>query len=104
MSENPYQPTENTGTGQGDPAIVAEIAKQAKASLMWGIIGIFCFGIILGPFAFFRGNKALKMIETHNVGHEHQGTATAGKFIGLAAIGLWVLGLILRIVLMVAGG
>jgi len=79
-----------------------EIASQAKASLVVGIISFFCFGIILAPFAIYRGSKAQSMIRQYNVGHEHQGTAQAGKIVGLISLVLNIVGLLFYIIV-VAG-
>lgn len=89
-SENPYQApqTEAPGRYQMDPVskAFAEIAIQAKASLLWGIVGIFCVGIILGPFAIYRGARANSLIRQFNVGEEYKGLATGGFVCGIVAI------------------
>lgn len=69
----------------------AEIALQSKASLLWGIVGIFLVGIILGPFAIYRGAKAKRLIREFQVGHEYKGIATAGFIIGIIALALHAL-------------
>lgn len=98
--ENPYQAT--GAPMQNDP-ILAEIKKQATASLIWGIVGIFCCGIILGPFAIWRSNKAKQMIAQHNRGHEYSGQATAGLICGIVALVLNLLGIVIQIIAVAAG-
>ncbi len=98
---------------QGDdrsPAEVAarnllekEISSQATTSLVVGIISFFCFGIILAPFAIYRGHKALRLIAEHGVGQRYSGTANAGKVIGIVSLCLNV-GVVLLWMLLVCGG
>lgn len=97
---NPYQPT--SAPPENDP-IHAEIKKQAMASMIWGIVGIFCCGIILGPFAIYRGNKAKKMMAEHNKGQEFSGQATAGIVCGIIGLVLNILGIGLQIVFIALG-
>ena len=83
--------------GANVQAVAADIAKQANAALLWGIIGLFCFGFVLGPAAIIRGNMAKSRIAQHNVGHEHATKATIGQVIGGVAVGLWILAFIVRL-------
>jgi hypothetical protein len=102
MSNNPYQTPQQWGQGpyQSGPnpqqaQVLGEISSQATASLVIGIISFFCFGIILAPFAIYRGSKALRLIQQYNIGHQHSGTANAGKIIGIVSLALNVIGLAL---------
>ena len=88
---NPYQAPLQSGYAAADPNLVKEISRQATASLVVGIISFFCFGIILGPFAIYRGNKALRLIRQHNIGQEHKTTATVGMVLGWVVLGLNIL-------------
>ncbi len=82
---------------QGQP--LAEEAtlpcKEANEAMWYAIIGLFCFGIILGPLAISKALKARKMISL-NPRLTGSGKATAGLVIGIVALVLWVLGLIGR--------
>ena len=95
--ENPYQTPQSAAPGryQMDPVskAFAEIALQSKASLLWGIVGIFCVGIILGPFAIYRGAKASSLIREFNVGEEYKGMATAGLVCGIVAVAIHLVGI-----------
>jgi len=105
--ENPYSsPTSQPQDGPGSEryAILKEIEKQAGASLIWGIVGILCFGIILGPFAIYRGNKAKRLIDQHNIGHEHRGKATAGFICGIIGIVSFFVGILIRGMALSVGG
>lgn len=69
--------------------------KEAKEALTYAIIGIFCFGIILGPVAIAKASKAKKLIEA-DPNLSGSGKATAATIIGIIVIVLWVLGMIAR--------
>ncbi|NUP10417.1 MAG: hypothetical protein HOW73_30575 [Polyangiaceae bacterium] len=76
----------------------SEIADYANYGLLGAIVGFVCMlGIISGPIAFYRGNKALDMIAQHNIGHQHATKAQAARIIGaismltcVGAIAWWV--------------
>ncbi len=100
MSGNPYEmPSSFPGaTASGsDPKLLGEIKAQAITSLVVGIISIFCCGIILAPFAIYRGNKAKRLIDESGVGQEHRGLAVAGFIIGIVALVLNIIGLLFYI-------
>ena len=81
-------------------ALVAEEAtvecKEAAEALKYAIIGIFCFGIFLGPVAISKANSAKKLI-AENPRLTGAGKADAAKIIGIIVIVLWVLGMIARL-------
>ncbi len=79
--------------------IAAEIKNQATASIIVGIFGLFCFGIILGPFAIYRGTKALNLIQQYGIGQEHATKATVGRAIGIVVLALWLIGIPVRLAL-----
>jgi uncharacterized Tic20 family protein len=61
-----------------------EAEKAAQMSLICGILGLFFFGIILGPIAIIQANKAEKLGKA----------ATAGKVLGWIDAIFGVIGLI----------
>lgn len=71
----------------------AEGESKAKLSLILGIVGLFVFGIILGPIAIIQAGKA----EALGV------SATAGKVLGWVDTIGGVLGLIFAVVMVVTG-
>jgi len=81
------------------PPLVAEEAtipcKEAGEALTYAIVGLFCFGFILGPMAISKASKAKKMIEM-NPRLTGSGKATAAMIIGIVALVLWVLSLAVR--------
>jgi uncharacterized Tic20 family protein len=69
-----------------------EAEKASQMSLICGILGLFFFGIILGPIAIIQGNKAEKL----------GNAATAGKVLGWIDTIFGVIGIIVFVV--VIGG
>lgn len=69
---------------------------EAGGALKYAIIGIFCFGIILGPIAISKALKAKKMI-AENPRLEGSGKATAALIIGILDIILFVVGVAAKV-------
>ena len=65
--------------------------KEASNALTIAIIGIFCFGIILGPVAIVKASKAKKLIADDPT-LTGEGKATAAMIIGILVLvfGCWV--------------
>jgi uncharacterized Tic20 family protein len=68
--------------------------KTAKDALTAAIIGIFCFGIILGPVAIYRARKAKEVL---NPGDEGYGNAQAAEIIGWIVVALYVVAICVQI-------
>jgi hypothetical protein len=83
---------------QGQPMIEEATipCKEAKDALIMSIIGLFCFGFILGPIAIVKSLKAKKMIEA-NPRLSGSGQATAALIIGIIGTVFGFLGLIIQI-------
>lgn len=75
----------------------AAAKKLAGESLACGIIGLICCGIILGPFAISKGNKANGMLREMN--QPTDGRATAGIVLGWIDVAFFII-----YMLMQAGG
>jgi len=58
-----------------------QTSAEAKEALRYALIGIVCFGFILGPLAIIRGTAAKKTI-AQNPRLEGEGIATAAQIIG----------------------
>lgn len=58
-----------------------QTSAEAKEALRYALIGILCFGFILGPLAIVRGTQAKKTI-AQNPRLEGEGIATAAQIIG----------------------
>ncbi len=69
--------------------------SNATRALWYGIIGIFCFGIILGPAAIVLGGSANNTFARHKM--PSNGSATAGRVLGIIVTILWVLGIIANV-------
>jgi hypothetical protein len=97
---NPYEPP--AANPYGPPAFGPQpggyggTAPGATASLVLGILSIFCCGFILGPLAIVYSNKAKAAIFA-NPGYTGAGMATAGMVLGICGLVLHVIGLILRL-------
>ena len=110
MSDQQYNqpftppPPPTTGNPMYPPDVLEakakEAADEAKQALIMSIVGIFCFGFILGFLAFRKANSAIATIDLYDVAQDKRGMAMAAKVIGIVDIVLWALGLIARFALM----
>jgi hypothetical protein len=82
---------------QGKPIMEAATipCREAGSALTKAIIGIFVFGIILGPMAISQGLKAKKLIAA-DPRLTGSGKATAAITVGSVELVLWALGLMAR--------
>ena len=90
----PPPPPPSTGPSYGG---YAQPHPRGTLVLVLGIVGIFCFGIILGPIAAIMGKNALEEIDANPGAYTNRGQVLAGMVLGIVAIVLWVVGLIIRI-------
>lgn len=70
---------------------------EANEALRYAIIGVFCFGFVLGPLAIVKGTSAKKQIAA-DPRWDGEGTATAAQIIGGIEVGLYVLYILAAIV------
>lgn len=83
------------GSVEGEVQKRLELEKaqsNATRALWYGIIGFFCLGIILGPAAIVLGSQANKAFAKH--GMPANGSATAGKVIGIVVTLIWIVAII----------
>ena len=96
----PYQ----TGNPMYSPEVLASkaaaVASDARNALIMSIIGLFCFGFILGFLAFRKANEALETIQIYDVAHDKKGLAMTAKVISIIDIVGWIVGLFLRFVVL----
>lgn len=71
----------------------------AIASFVCSIVGLFGFGILLGPLSIFFGNKAIKTMKEDENGI---GLAEAGKVIGWVEVGIIIFAIIILLFVGVA--
>ena len=74
----------------GEYSGVKETAPEAKEALRFAIIGLFCFGIILGPLAIARAASAKRTIAA-DPRYDGEGIATAAQILGGIEVGLFAL-------------
>jgi hypothetical protein len=97
----PYPQNPYAAPGYGAPQVYADPGECALArqALIYSIVGLFCFGIVLGPLAISKA-KSAKMIIAGTPGMRGEGMAQAALVIGAIDVGLWALGLVARFALM----
>lgn len=79
----------------GAMAIAAKPCPQASEALRYAVVSFFCFGVVLGPVAISKALDARKRI-TEDPTLLGRGRANAAIFLGVAALGLWILGMMQR--------
>lgn len=72
-----------------------EVCESANKALMYSIIGIFCFGIILGPLAIVKAVEARKEMQA-NPRLAGLAKANVGLLLGITVLVLWVMGMIAK--------
>ena len=94
--QNPYN-----APGYGQPQVYVDPGEcgLARQALIYSIVGLFCFGIALGPLAISKA-KSAQMIIAVTPGMRGGGMAQAAFIIGCIDVGLWVVGLFARFALM----
>ena len=82
---------------QGPPAAVfgSERCEEANRALLYAILGLFCFGIILGPVAISKAGKAKAQIAA-DPRLTGTGMANVAIAIGVVDIVAWAIGLVAR--------
>lgn len=72
-------------------------APGAVASLVLGIVGLFCFGIVLGILAIIYSGKARKAIAANPGVYTGGGMATAGLILGIIDVVGWAIAIIVNV-------
>jgi hypothetical protein len=67
------------------PFDVSDARSKAKSAMICGIVGLLCFGVILGPIALGLGIKAKSTLTRYDVA-DGQGMAMAGIVLGTVDI------------------
>jgi hypothetical protein len=80
-------------------AKAAEIASEAKTALILSIVGLFCFGFILGFLAFRKANEALETIAIYEVAQDKRSLAMTAKVLSIIDIVGWIVALVARFAL-----
>jgi hypothetical protein len=66
-------------------------SSQSTLALVLGILGLLCCPI-LGPIAWYMGSQELRNISAGVSDASGEGSAQAGKVLGIAGTVLWILG------------
>jgi hypothetical protein len=67
--------------GAAIPFDVADARSKAKSAMICGIVGLLCFGVVLGPIALGLGIKARSTLVQYGA-PDGQGMAMAGIVLG----------------------
>ncbi len=92
LDQNPYAAPQ---TGFDLPPVALE-CPQANTALKYAIIGLFCFGFVLGPLAIKNALDAKKIIAL-SPGMTGEGKATAALIIGVIDVLFFFVGMLLRV-------
>lgn len=83
------QPVDSATTGERDvvadlASTEAQIAHLSQGSLIYALLGLLGFtAIVVGPLAFIRASRAVRMIDEHQVGEKHRGKAQAARVLAV---------------------
>lgn len=90
----PSAPPPGPGYGAPQPGAVPENNKMAMWSMILGIVGLLCCGI-LTPVALVLGIMARNQIQASGGRQGGSGMAMAGIVLGAVGIVLWIIGIII---------
>jgi len=76
-----------------------EARSDAKNALILSIVGLFCFGFILGIIAYKKAASAIETIDIYEVAKDARGMAVGAKILAIFDIVGWVIALLARIYL-----
>lgn len=91
---NPY---EAPGSLDVDDRRHDRIQSYTNKSIIFGVLGLVCCGLIFGPLALNAASQAEAAIILDESGASHGSGYKVGRALGYLAIGLWALGFLVRI-------
>jgi hypothetical protein len=94
---NPYQPPGGLDQELGFAPRDQRIQSLTNKSIVFGVLGLVCCGLIFGPLAINYANQAQAAIILDESGATHGTGYKIGRGLGYVAIGLWVLGTLIRL-------
>ena len=98
MSPPPPPPPQYPGGPYGSPVGGYGAAPVSHPSgttvLVLGILSLLLCGLILGPIAWIKGNKAIKEIDAAPGRYNNRGTVNAGRICGIIGTVLAIPGVI----------
>ena len=99
----PPPPTSVEGSSLYPPHVLESKAREAKSdaknALILSIVGVFCFGFILGIIAYRKADSAIETIDIYEVAKDSRSLAVGAKVLAIFDIVGWVIALVARIFL-----
>ena len=99
----PPPPPPSPGNSFYSPEVLAQktayVAAEARTALILSIVGLFCFGFILGFLAFRKANDVLETIAIYEVAQDKKSIAMTAKVLGIIDIVGWAIALVARFAL-----
>ncbi len=77
----------------------SEIRKGATKALVFGLLSIFCCPPLFAYLGSTTAQEVITNIDIYEVEENRRGLAQAGKFLSIAGVIFWVIGLIARVAL-----
>lgn len=104
---NPFVPPPPPNPVEGSPLypphVLEQKAKEAKSdaknALILSIVGLFCFGFILGIIAYKKAASAIETIDIYEVAKDSRSLAVGAKVLAIFDIVGWVVALIAPIMM-----
>ena len=96
MPQNPFEPPVADAPGSQHVGN-QHVSGLANKTVIFGVLGFLCCGIVFGPLAIQYANQAEAAMITMDSGQQSAGTIKLGRVLGYIAIVLWVLGMIVRL-------
>jgi hypothetical protein len=72
------------------------MAPGSVASFVWGLVGLFICGLILGVVAIRKSKQARDLIKAQPEVYSGQGLAVAGRVIGIIDVIVWLIAIVIR--------
>ena len=79
------------GAQSPDQLAIAKAQKQAKSGLICAIIGLFCFGFVLGLIGLINGLVSIGTLKKHN---QPLGNSLAAIVVGAIALIGWIISMV----------
>lgn len=94
----PPPPQENSMFNDGTRQFYGQkIRSDTNKALVFGILSLFCCGIIFGWLGYNAANEALTNIDVYEVEQDKKGTAQVAKVLSIIGMVLWIIVILLRI-------
>ena len=97
----PPPPSPVEGSSLYPPYVLEQKAKEARSdaknALILSIVGLFCFGFIVGIIAYKKADNAISLIDIYEVAKDSRGLAMGAKILAVFDIIGWVIALLFRI-------